>query len=219
MSGGSGKPQKLNLPNRLTLARLIMVPFCIAAVIMPESAMPETVSRLIAFALFVAASVTDCLDGKIARKRGLVTDFGKLVDPLADKFMVIGTMMAVFYRYENVKAWLFWVLIAVIFRELGVTSLRLVTAGRGVVVAASMLGKVKTVLQIVTVSALLAEPLLEILRHQIQLHLQPGQRPLLAFARVQKPISLSAGILSAVMTVWSGADYFRKLWKYVDPQN
>ena len=158
MRGGSGKPQKLNLPNRLTLARLIMVPFCIAAVIMPESVIPEASSRLIAFVLFVAASVTDCLDGKIARKRGLVTDFGKLVDPLADKFMVIRTMMAVFYRYENVKAWLFWVLIAVIFRELGVTSLRLVTAGRGVVVAASILGKVKTVLQIITVAALLAEP-------------------------------------------------------------
>ena len=169
--------------------------------------MPETVSRLIAFALFVAASVTDCLDGKIARKRGLVTDFGKLVDPLADKFMVIGTMMAVFYRYENVKAWLFWVLIAVIFRELGVTSLRLVTAGRGVVVAASMLGKVKTVLQIVTVSALLAEPLIW--------RLIPGCESMAAL----QPISLTAGILSAVMTVWSGADYFRKLWKYVDPQN
>lgn len=62
---------KLNLPNRLTLARLIMVPFCIAAVLLPASLVPETVSRLIAFALFVAASFTDCLDGKIARKRGL----------------------------------------------------------------------------------------------------------------------------------------------------
>lgn len=203
----SGRKSKLNLPNRLTLARLIMVPFCIAAVLLPTSLVPETASRLIALLLFVAASVTDCLDGKIARKRGLVTDFGKLVDPLADKFMVIGTMMAVFYRYENVKAWLFWVLIAIIFRELGVTSLRLVTAGRGVVVAASILGKVKTVSQIVTVSSLLAEPLIW--------RLIPG----CAGAAELQPISMTAGIFSGIMTIWSGADYFLKLWKYVDPQN
>lgn len=198
---------KLNLPNRLTLARLIMVPFCIAAVLLPETVMPEAASRIIAFVLFVAASVTDCLDGKIARRRGLVTDFGKLFDPLADKFMVIGTMMAVFYRYENVKAWLFWVIVAIIFRELGVTSLRLVTAGRGVVVPASILGKIKTVSQIITVSALLAEPLLW--------SAIPGGEHM---AKIQ-PISTAAGVFSALMTVWSGADYFRTLWKYIDPQN
>ena len=98
---------KLNLPNRLTLARLIMVPFCIAAVLLPVTLVPEWLSRLIAAMLFVAASVTDCLDGKIARSRGLITDFGKLLDPLADKFMVIGTMMAILYRYDNVSSWLF----------------------------------------------------------------------------------------------------------------
>ena len=155
----------------------------------------------------IVAALTDVFDGKIARKRGLITDFGKLVDPLADKFMVIGTMMAVFYRYENVKAWLFWVLIAIIFRELGVTSLRLVTAGRGVVVAASILGKIKTVSQIVTVSSLLAEPLIW--------NLIPGCGSMAAL----QPISTVSGIFSGIMTVWSGADYFRKLWKYVDPQN
>lgn len=201
---------KLNLPNRLTLIRLVMVPFCIAAVLLPASLAPEWLSRLIAGLLFITASVTDCLDGKIARKRGLITDFGKLLDPLADKFMVIGAMLAILYRYENVRAWLFWTLLAIVFRELGVTSLRLVTAGRGVVVAASKLGKIKTVSQIVTVSALLIEPLLYM--------------PFPASAVTDRlislqPISVVSGIFTAVMTVWSGADYFIKLWKYVDPEN
>lgn len=200
---------KLNLPNRLTLVRLIMVPFCIAAVLLPASLVPEWLSRLIAGLLFIAASVTDCLDGKIARSRGLVTDFGKLLDPLADKFMVIGTMMAILYRYENVRTWLFWTVLAIIFRELAVTSLRLVTAGRGVVVPASMLGKIKTVSQIVTVVSLLCEPLL--------CRLLPAGETADLLASLQ-PLSLASGIVTAVMTVWSGVDYFIKLWKYVDPE-
>lgn len=194
----------MNLPNRLTLLRLFMVPFCIIAVILPERLCPETESRCVAFLLFVAASVTDCLDGKIARARGLITDFGKLFDPLADKFMVIGTMLAVLYRYENTRRWLFWVIVAIIFRELGVTSLRLVTAGRGVVVPASMLGKIKTVSQIITVSALLIEPVLW--------GLIPGCEGMVAL----QPISVAAGLVCTVMTVWSGVDYFRALWKYID---
>ncbi len=200
--------QGLNLPNKLTLARLCLVPFCIAAVLLPESLLPEVVSRTIAGALFVIASVTDMLDGKIARGRGLVTDFGKLIDPLADKFMVIGTLMAVFYRYENIRAWLFWVLLAIIFRELGVTSLRLVTAGRGVVVPASMAGKIKTVSQIVMVCALLLEPVL--------LGFFPDELIPQVVKSIQ-PISLASGICAGVMTVISGADYFIKLWKYIDP--
>lgn len=201
---------KLNLPNRLTLARLIMVPFCIAAVLLPVTLVPEWLSHLIAAMLFVAASVTDCLDGKIARSRGLITDFGKLLDPLADKFMVIGTMMAILYRYDNVSSWLFWTVLAIVFRELGVTSIRLVTAGRGVVIPASMLGKVKTVSQIVTVTALLVEPLI--------LRLLPLGENAAEFIALQ-PLSLVSGIITTVMTVWSGVDYFLKLWKYVDPES
>lgn len=201
MSRGEGG---MNLPNRLTLLRLFMVPFCMAAVLMPSSLCPEVISRSVAFLLFVAASVTDCLDGKIARARGLITDFGKLFDPLADKFMVIGTMLAVLYRYENVRPWLFWVVVAIVFRELGVTSLRLVTAGRGVVVPAGILGKIKTVSQIVTVSALLFEPVLW--------GIIPGCE---AMVRSQ-PISVVAGAVCTLMTIWSGADYFCKLWKYID---
>lgn len=201
---------KLNLPNRLTLARLIMVPFCIAVVLLPVTLVPEWLSRLIAAMLFVAASVTDCLDGKIARSRGLITDFGKLLDPLADKFMVIGTMMAILYRYDNVSSWLFWAVLAIVFRELGVTSIRLVTAGRGVVIPASMLGKVKTVSQIVTVTALLVEPLI--------LRLLPLGENAAEFIALQ-PLSLVSGIITTVMTVWSGVDYFLKLWKYVDPES
>ena len=124
--------------------------------------------------------------------------------------MVIGTMMAILYRYDNVSSWLFWTVLAIVFRELGVTTIRLVTAGRGVVIPASMLGKVKTVSQIVTVTALLVEPLI--------LRLLPLGENAAEFIALQ-PLSLVSGIITTVMTVWSGVDYFLKLWKYVDPES
>ena len=118
--------------------------------------------------------------------------------------------MAILYRYDNVSSWLFWAVLAIVFRELGVTSIRLVTAGRGVVIPASMLGKVKTVSQIVTVTALLVEPLI--------LRLLPLGENAAEFIALQ-PLSLVSGIITTVMTVWSGVDYFLKLWKYVDPES
>ena len=113
------------------------------------SATADIILTLVGAFLFIAASLTDMLDGKIARKHNLVTDFGKFLDPLADKTLVIGALLACSIAYCDKIGWaLGWVTFIVIFREFAVTSMRLVVVNTsGIVVAASMLGKIKTVSQ------------------------------------------------------------------------
>lgn len=196
---------KMNLPNRLTVFRLILVPFCVAVTVLPESVLPSYVSLFIALAIFIVASVTDALDGKIARSRNLITDFGKFLDPLADKFLVIGEMMALVYRYDAYRPWLFWVLFVVVFRELAVTSLRLIISSGSshIVLAAGILGKIKTVCQMVFLCAILAEPAIYSLLKLETLVKWP-------------PLALVFAALTVIFTLWSGIDYFVKNAKYLD---
>ena len=123
----------MNLPNKLTLLRVILVPFFLAAMLLPESIAPESVSRIIAAALFTITALTDFADGKIARKYNLVTNFGKFMDPLADKFMIITALFGATARYDYLRGVMVWIALVVVFRELAVTSLRLIacnTAGK-----------------------------------------------------------------------------------------
>ncbi len=199
---------KMNLPNKLSLIRLCMVPFCIFAVVIPEAWLPADVSAVIAAIIFIAASLTDMLDGKIARKYGLITDFGKFIDPLADKFMVIGTMLAVVYRYDEIRAWFFWGVLIVIFREFAVTSIRLVASTTGgVVVAASKIGKIKTVTQIVCVVSSLTEPVI----YRCIARFAPGFDMGTAL-----PLTVASCVLMSFFTLWSGIDYIKTYWKYLD---
>ena len=131
----------MNLPNKLTMLRMIMVPFFVAAMVLDS--LPG--SRVIALILFVVASLTDMLDGKIARSRGLVTDFGKLMDPLADKLLVMSAIVMMMERMDLSGV----VVIILLGREFLVTSIRLVAASSGKVIAAGNLGKAKTVVQMV----------------------------------------------------------------------
>ena len=136
----------MNLPNRLTVIRIFLVPFFIAFMLIePSSAFAW--NRLAALLVFVIASVTDFADGKIARKYGLITDFGKFLDPLADKILVLSALISLCFLADNdiFGKLLLISTVIVIFRELAVTSMRLVTAGCGVVVPANIYGKVKTV--------------------------------------------------------------------------
>ncbi len=197
---------KMNLPNKLTVLRMCMVPIFVV-IMMVSDALWATLTGLI---LFIAASLTDMLDGKIARKYGLVTDFGKFMDPLADKFMVIGAMFVILYRslisysdllFANV---FFWAFLLVIFRELAVTSIRLIVSGsKGIVVPANMLGKIKTCTQIACVICCIAEPMIYKLI----------ERPTDFL-----PVSLATAALMLVFTIWSGLNYIISLWKYMDPQ-
>ena len=210
----SKSPKKgMNLPNKLTVLRICLVPVFIVVMMLPASVLPPIASGLIGVAIFIAASVTDMLDGKIARKYGLVTDFGKLMDPLADKFMVIGALAVIVFRATSAPLRLFFtlVLLVVIFRELAVTSLRLVAStSAGAVVAANMLGKIKTVTQIVFISTVFIEP---------AIYAIPPVAGLLPAWWVQNvPLSYLTGALTLLFTVWSGINYFIGMWKYLDPQ-
>lgn len=136
----------MNLPNKLTVARIILVPFFVAALLINFP-----LNNLAALAIFAAASITDLLDGKIARKRGLVTDFGKFADPLADKILVISTLLC----FVQLGLCDCVAVIIVLFREFAVTSIRLIAASKGKVIAANIWGKVKTVTQMVAVICVL----------------------------------------------------------------
>ena len=136
----------MNLPNKLTLARIVLVPFFAAAMLIDFP-----LHHLAALALFGAASITDMLDGQIARKRGLITDFGKFADPLADKILVLAALLC-FVQGGLCDC---VAVIIVLFREFTVTSIRLIAASKGKVIAANMWGKVKTVTQITAIVAIL----------------------------------------------------------------
>ena len=133
----------MNLPNKLTLLRIILVPFFVAFLLMPQIPL----SCLWALVVFMIASVTDFLDGYLARKHNMVTDFGKFADPLADKILVISAFCC-FIEMGIIGA---VPVILVLFREFAVTSVRLVAAAKGTVVAANMWGKAKTVSQMIAI--------------------------------------------------------------------
>jgi CDP-diacylglycerol--glycerol-3-phosphate 3-phosphatidyltransferase len=137
----------LNLPNTLTVLRILLVPVVVVALL------DETPNGdAIAAAVFALAAVTDGLDGWIARSRGHITTFGKLMDPLADKLLVTAALVAL-VSLGRLEAWIAMVIIA---REFAVTGLRAVAAEQGLVIQASWLGKVKTALQIAAIIALIA---------------------------------------------------------------
>lgn len=203
---------KMNLPNKLTLLRLIMVPFFMVAMAIPElltvSPALHVACNITGVVLFILASVTDFLDGNIARKYGLVTNFGKFMDPLADKLMVIGAMLMILYKsdYEAIHPLFIWATVAVIFRELAVTGIRLLAVqGDGQVIAANMLGKIKTVLQIVCICTVIIEPLLYTI---------PGLA-LPSFMTTYMPLSLVTTALMIIITVWSGLNYLKGGMKYI----
>jgi CDP-diacylglycerol--glycerol-3-phosphate 3-phosphatidyltransferase len=138
---------QLNLPNALTMLRILLVPVVVVALL------DETPNGdAIAAGVFALAALTDTLDGYIARHRDAVTTFGKLMDPIADKLLVAASLIAL-VSLDRLAAWIAMVIIA---REFAVTGLRLVAAEQGVVIQASWLGKVKTILQVAAIICLIA---------------------------------------------------------------
>lgn len=139
----------MNLPNKLTVLRVIMIPFFIVALML--EAIPY--HEWIALFIFVAAAFTDMLDGKIARKHNLVTNFGKFMDPLADKLLVCSALICL-VQLNRLPAWM---VIVIISREFVISGFRTIAADSGVVIAASYWGKVKTVFQMVATSLLIVD--------------------------------------------------------------
>ncbi|MDA7025791.1 CDP-diacylglycerol--glycerol-3-phosphate 3-phosphatidyltransferase [Bacillus sp. CLL-7-23] len=191
-----------NLPNKITLSRIALIPIFMIIMLVPfqwgtlsfgTESIPVT--HLVGALLFILASVTDWIDGYYARKFNLVTNFGKFLDPLADKLLVSSALI-ILVQYDLAPAWM---VIVIISREFAVTGLRLVLAGTGEVVAANMLGKVKTWAQIIAISALL-------------LHNLP-------FELVSFPFGLLALWVAVFFTIISGWDYFVKNWDALKTSN
>ena len=184
--------------------------------LLPSSIIPFKLSCIIVAALFIAASITDALDGKIARKYNMITDFGKFLDPLADKFMVIGALFVIVYRFgEPLRFPFLIVTIIVVFRELAVTAARLVAnTADGVVIAANMLGKLKTVFQIICISSVLIETVLWPFLFGTLLKMDTSW---FRYALYGYPVTFITLAMTAVMTVWSGANYIKECWKYINP--
>ncbi len=141
----------MNLPNKLTILRMIMIPFFVIFFILPLGG--QAAHRYIALAIFVAASLTDTLDGYIARRDHLVTDFGKFMDPLADKLLVCSAMICLIETGELP----FWIVIIIIAREFIISGFRQIAADNGIVIAASKWGKLKTICQMAMIIVLLAD--------------------------------------------------------------
>ena len=169
----------MNLPNKLSVTRALLIPVMVVLMYMDDR-----VCSILAAAVFGAAAFTDYLDGHIARKRGLVTDFGKFIDPVADKLLNLSAMVML----TRAALLPHWVVIVVLARELCVDGLRMVAVGQGKVIAAGWLGKVKTVSQIVMVLWLL----------------------LTQWPVTGNIVSALIAVWVVVITLWSGVDYFVK---------
>ena len=183
----------MNLPNKLTLLRVILVPFFVFFLL--TDIVPF--SKIIALVLFIAASVTDALDGHIARSRNLVTTFGKFLDPLADKVLVISALICM-TKLGIIGA---VPVIIIVAREFMVSGLRLVTANEGVVVAAGIWGKLKTAFTMAAIVVMLFELCLT-LNDQA--------------AFICSIINQSLIWISTILTVISGGIYLKGYWKYID---
>lgn len=171
----------MNLANKITMIRIMMIPVFI---ILMLANFPYHMEA--ALAVFLLASLTDKLDGHIARKYNMVTNFGKFMDPLADKLLVTGAFV-VLIQLERIEAWIVFVILA---REFAITGLRSLAAAQNVIIAASNYGKIKTVTQIIAIVILLL-----------------GNYP---FSLIKLPMDLIMVYTTLAVTVLSGIDYFVK---------
>lgn len=140
----------MNLPNKLTMLRVILIPFFVLFLL---TDLGGGAGKWIALAIFIIASLTDLLDGKIARKYNLVTNFGKFMDPLADKLLVCSAMICLI-PLGRIPAWIVCIIVA---REFAISGFRLIAAEKGTVIAASYWGKFKTTFQMIMVILMLAD--------------------------------------------------------------
>ena len=140
----------MNLPNKLTVARVVLIPFFVAFLLLSPS---NEAFKWVALAIFIVASLTDMLDGKIARKYNLITDCGKFMDPLADKLLVCSAMICLI-ELSRIPS---WIVVIIIAREFVISGFRLIAADNGRVIAASYWGKFKTTFQMIMVILMIAD--------------------------------------------------------------
>ncbi len=192
----------MNLPNKLTIMRIIMTPLFMAAMLIE---FPH--HYLVALILFVVASITDALDGHIARKHNMITNFGKFMDPLADKMLTTAAFIA--FAAKGFGLGMEWILFLVLFREFAVSALRLVVVSSAAkkVVAANIWGKMKTVSQMVAIIAGIAVLYYtkNLMAHDVALFD--------TFNLIMTPFFW----ISAILAVISGVIYMKDSWECIDP--
>ena len=179
----------MNTPNKLTLVRILLIPVFLILLYCPFPG-----NRYVALGIFIVASLTDALDGHLARSRGQITDFGKFMDPLADKLLVIAAMLYFVEQWQMPA----WVLLLVIAREFAVTALRLVAVDNGRVIAAGIAGKVKTVVTMLGICVMLVPPAAQ------------------AGIGGQFTVNNLCVALILLTTLWSGIEYFVKNRDVID---
>ena len=185
----------MNIANKLTIARIILIPVYILFLLVEIS----HYHYLIATAVFIAASITDFLDGKLARKHNLVSDFGKFADPIADKLVVLSAMIC-FVQIDMMPA---WACIIIMAREIIISGFRLICAGKGTVLAASYLGKIKTVFQMAFII---------ITTFNFSYYFSDSAP---AACQVVEIVRVAVMYVSLVLTVWSMIDYIYKNRKFL----
>ncbi len=195
----------MNLPNKITVLRIILIPiFMIFAFPLPafipclNTVIPQIAIDVICFVIFLAATLTDMLDGKIARKYNLITDFGKFLDPIADKLLVAAALCAISFA----RPIYLWALMVVLIREFVVTGFRLVASSKGVVIAAGKLGKWKTATQTVGLCILFGAPIAGYIMEILG-----------TIVRWTGDIVM---IVSVILTIVSGVEYLVKNWNLMD---
>ncbi|UUM12764.1 CDP-diacylglycerol--glycerol-3-phosphate 3-phosphatidyltransferase [Clostridiaceae bacterium HFYG-1003] len=194
----------MNLANKLTLFRIVLIPVFI--LFMSFEFIPHW--AMLSLIVFAVASITDHLDGRIARKHNLITNFGIFMDPFADKLLVTSAIIMLVAR-ELVPA---WIAIVIIAREFAVSGLRTIAANEGNVISASNLGKLKTTLQMVAVIMML----LKLIIHTDAWFL-PVKNWLETNAQILWLLPDVVMYAAAFMTIYSGVDYFMKGWSNIDP--
>lgn len=191
----------MNLPNKITVARMLLIPIMIVIPFLNIQGTfgntEITYSNIIILIIFLIASLTDFLDGYLARKKNLVTTFGKFLDPIADKLLVLSALIML-VEMNRIPA---WIPIIIAAREFIVSGIRMLAAGEGNVIAASWLGKIKTVSQMIAISLAFIDvnPFMSF----YSLKLYGG-----AFSL--NLIMTLAMLISVIATIWSGTDYFLK---------
>lgn len=193
----------MNLPNKLTILRILLVPLFLLFITVKD--IPY--GTFIATFIFIIASITDQLDGHIARSRNQVTTFGKFMDPLADKLLVTSALIAL-VELEIIAGWAAVIIIA---REFAVSGLRTIAASEGKVIAASMWGKVKTVIQIIAIIISLLRVNIE--SSQTLLTYFSSNNFMINMIRILPNITM---LLAIIITIISGVDYFVKNKNIID---
>ena len=204
MSANHTKQIDKNLPNKLTVLRIFLVPVFIVLLWLPaitDGAVSDFPARCIAAAVFALSAATDFIDGKLARKYELVSNFGKFMDPLADKFLIIGALLVAVPVYEEFEWALIISLLVIVFRELAVSSMRLIAKNaQGLVIAAALPGKIKTFSQCIFVLLLLLEEYIFAFSD---------------FFVTYRPLTWTCMAVMVFFTIYSGIQYFHTYKRFI----